>query len=127
MIIATGIDLVDITRLAAAIDRHGDSFLERVYTERERTAAPASSPRRNEYFAGRWAVKEAVAKALGTGIGEHCALTDVETTTNAAGAPILTLHGAARETASRLGIARIHISISHEKTFAIAQAIAEGA
>ena len=125
MIVSTGIDIIEIKRLTASIQRYGSHFLDRVYTAREQQAAPNSELVRGAYFAGRWAVKEAVSKALGTGIGASCAMTDVEITNDAAGAPVLTLHGAARKTAAERGIARFHISISHEREYAIGQAIAE--
>lgn len=125
MIIATGIDIIEVQRLVKSIERYGKAFLDRVYTPVEQERAPASGPARNTYFAGRWAVKEAVAKALGTGIGEHCAMTDVEVTNDDQGRPKLTLLGNAKKTADELGIATIHISISHEKLFAVAHAIAE--
>ena len=125
MIIATGIDIVDIDRLAAIVRRHGDAFLQRVCTPAELEAAPHAPAARDAYLAGRWAVKEAVAKALGTGIGEHCAMTDAEVLNDPAGRPVLTLHGAARKTADRLGIATPHISLSHARHLAVAHAIAE--
>lgn len=125
MIIATGIDIVDIERLAGVIQRHGDAFLNRVCSQAELASAPGAAPARHAYFAGRWAVKEAVAKALGTGIGEHCAMPEVEVLNDTLGRPVLTLHGTARQTATSLGIRTIHISISHERQFAVAHAIAE--
>ena len=125
MIFGTGIDIVEIKRLTASIQRYGDAFLNRVYAPEELKAAPSSEQTRATYFAGRWAVKEAVSKALGTGIGASCAMTDVIVTNDAAGKPILQLQGSAAETAHTLGIAKIHISISHERDYAVAQAIAE--
>jgi holo-[acyl-carrier protein] synthase len=125
MILGTGIDIVEIKRLTASIQRYGDAFLNRVYAAEELNGAPTSEQTRAAYFAGRWAVKEAVAKAFGTGIGASCTMTDVIVTNDSAGKPLLELRGSAAETARTLGIAKIHISISHERDYAVAQAIAE--
>ncbi|MBP5641351.1 MAG: holo-ACP synthase [Victivallales bacterium] len=125
MIIATGIDIIEIKRLASSVQQYGEHFLNRVYTKEEQMAAPTSEHVRICYYAGRWAVKEAVSKALGTGIGPSCAMTDIVVLNDAAGRPHLELRGHAAETANRLGIHKIHISISHEREYAVAHAIAE--
>ena len=125
MILGTGIDIVEIRRLANSIQRYGDAFLNRVYAHDELAIAPAAEATRAAFLAGRWAVKEAVSKAFGTGIGASCAMTDMVVTNDDAGKPLLELRGSAAETAKRLGIATIHISISHERDYAVAQAIAE--
>ena len=125
MIIATGIDIIEIKRLAASIQRYGENFLNRVYSSEEQTAAPSSEQAKMCYYAGRWAAKEAVSKALGTGIGPACAMTDIVVLNDSAGRPHLNLRGHAAETANGLGIHKIHISISHEREYAVAHAIAE--
>ena len=77
------------------------------------------------YFAGRWAVKEAVAKALGCGIGADCASIEVETCNGTAGKPVTRLSGNAAKTMEKLGGKNIHISLSHEANYAIAYVILE--
>ena len=118
-----GIDVVEISRIAAAMERHGEAFLARIFTpaEREYCAAMKTAAM---HFAARFAAKEAVAKALGTGIGEHAGWLDLEVSRSAAGAPILLLHGAAAEFAKRHGITEVQLSLTHTKDYAAANAIA---
>lgn len=110
-----GIDLIEIDRIDESVKRHGDHFLKRVFTEKERANCASS-----ERLAGRFAAKEAVAKALGTGIGEHLSWQDIEIQNNAAGMPFVTL---SKEAASNFGEPQILLSISHSKTHATAIAI----
>ena len=120
-----GIDIVEVARISAANEKHGPAFAERFLTENERTYC-ASHANPEIHQAARFAAKEAVAKALGTGIGGHCGWLDIEIARNAAtGAPAVRLTGAAAEFAERHGIARVLISISHTRDTAIAYAIAE--
>jgi len=77
------------------------------------------------YFAGRWAAKEAVSKALGTGIGKDCGWKDIVIRRDPLGKPIVEMQGAAKKTASTLGIKTIHVSISHEGRLACANVVAE--
>lgn len=125
MIIATGIDIIEIERFRKTLERYERLFLDHVFTTEEQAAAPANATTRAAYFAARWAVKEAVAKVLGTGIGEHCAWTDLAVHRSPEGKPSVSLAGKAAETAKRLGLARIHVSISHERHYACAIAIGE--
>lgn len=118
-----GIDIVEIERLSAAIARTGHAFLHHVYAEEELVAVAEESPRRLEYLAGRWAAKEAIAKALGCGIGSKCSLSDICILNDAAGAPVARLSGAAAETAKALGLGDCQISISHERHYAAAVAL----
>ena len=80
---------------------------------------------RYAFYAGRWAAKEAVAKALGTGFGPKCSWTDIDISNDSQGRPIVTLSGVTAETARELGIDTWHISISHDREYACANAIAE--
>jgi holo-[acyl-carrier protein] synthase len=121
-----GIDLVEERRIAAMLADHGERFLERVFTERERAYAESSQALRAERFAARFAAKEAVLKALGTGWSGGIAWQEVEVTRGAGGAPGIQLHGRAAEVAKSLGIGRWHLSLSHAAGFSIASAIAEG-
>jgi holo-[acyl-carrier protein] synthase len=118
-----GIDVVEIERIAAAIERHGEAFLARLYTTAER-AYCASKKDPAMHYAARFAAKEAVAKALGTGIGSHANWLDLEITNDAAGAPRLALHGQAAAYAKTHGITVIHISLTHAKAYAAANAVA---
>ena len=121
MVIGLGNDITECERIQAILQKYGDSFLDRLLTSREKEEGGS----RLFYCAGRWAAKEAIAKALGCGIGEHCALTDIEILDNESGKPEATLSGAAKRTADQLKVGRIHLSISHERHYAVATAILE--
>jgi holo-[acyl-carrier protein] synthase len=122
-VLAHGIDMVDCRRLAEAIDRHGDRFLRRVFTDAE-LAYAAEKRRRIEHLAGRFAVKEAVMKVLGTGWSGGVAWHDIETTNEPSGQPRVRLTGRCRQLADERACADILVSISHIDTHAIASAIA---
>ncbi len=124
MIIGTGIDVLEISRMRKALERHGSFFLNHVFTAAEQAEAP-SGRASFAYYAGRWAAKEAVSKALGTGIGKFCSWLDINIRRDEAGRPLVELTGSGAETARGLGITRMHISISHEGRLACASAIAE--
>ena len=121
MITGIGNDITECARIRAAAEKHGQAFLDHLLTPREQ----AESRNAVSYYAGRWAAKEALSKALGCGIGAGCAFTDIEILDNAAGRPEDMLSGAAQKTADRIGAARIHVSISHEREYAVAMAILE--
>lgn len=120
-----GIDLVDVARIAAANEKHGPAFAARFLTESERAYCDVqANPAIHQ--AARFAAKEAVAKALGTGIGGDCAWLDVEIARSPeTGAPSVLLTGAAAAFAARHHIAHVHVSLSHTADTALAQAIAE--
>jgi holo-[acyl-carrier protein] synthase len=121
MELRSGVDLLEIERLQKALERHGERFLARIYTpaERELCAGNAAS------LAARFAAKEAVAKALGTGLGD-VAWTEIEILRDGRGAPVLVLHGQARALANELGLSQWSISLSHTHKHAIAMAVALG-
>jgi len=121
--IAHGIDLVDFPRIAEMVERHGERFVNRVFTPAEQQYARAS---RNtvEKYAGRFAAKEAVLKLLGTGWRGKIAWTDIEVTNNPAGQPEITLSGEVKAIADRMRIKQISLSITHTANFAIASAVA---
>lgn len=125
MIRGIGVDIIEISRLAGAFERHGAAFKRRVYTLAEQAEGESRGRQSLGYFAGRWAAKEAVAKALGTGFGEHCRWLDISITNDASGCPVVALSGAGAATAMARGISRIHLSISHEQSLAVAYVIAE--
>ncbi|RPI62969.1 MAG: holo-[acyl-carrier-protein] synthase [Planctomycetaceae bacterium] len=120
--IAHGVDLVDCKRLREAIDKHGQRFLTRVFTEAE-LAYCIGKKREIEHLAGRFAAKEAVLKVLGTGWRNGINWTDIEVRNAPSGQPSITLSGRCREIADEMGLAKILISISHVETHAIASAI----
>jgi holo-[acyl-carrier protein] synthase len=124
MIVGTGIDLVEVPRIAAAIERHGDRFLRRVFTDAE-IAYCESKANRSERYAARFAAKEAGLKAIGTGWNHGVAWRDVEVQRLPGCRPTLAFHGKAAEIAASLGVKRISLSISHTAEHAIAQVILE--
>jgi len=121
-IIAHGIDLVDCPRIEQMMQRHGERFLERVFTPAEQAYAEKSK-NTVEKFAGRFAAKEAILKLMGTGWRGKIAWTDIEITNNAAGQPEVTLTGEVKKIADGLGIGHISMSITHTANFAIASAV----
>lgn len=124
MIAGLGTDIVEIERLGRMLEKYGDTFRERICTPSE-LAEGARRRHARTYYAGRWAVKEAVAKALGCGIGANCAFTDIELANAPSGAPALTLGGSAAEYAARRGGGKFHVSLSHESAYAMAVVIWE--
>jgi holo-[acyl-carrier protein] synthase len=121
MKLRTGIDLVEISRLENLDPAIKQRFLERVFTPIELSEAGSSS----QSLAGRFAVKEAVAKALGCGIGA-VGWKSIEVRRGPQGEPVLTLCGKAQELALQLGLAEWSISISHTATHAVGLAVAAG-
>jgi holo-[acyl-carrier protein] synthase len=118
-----GIDVVEVERIASAIQRHGEPFLARLFTAAEREyCALRKCP--ELHYAARFAAKEAVSKALGTGIGGHAGWLDLEIGHDSAGAPKLVLSGNAAVFAKARRITEIQISLSHARAYAAANAIA---
>ena len=115
----TGIDLIEIERVHSMIERYGSRFLERVFTPQEITELRENTAS----LAGRFAAKEAVAKALGTGIGA-VAWREIEILRGPRREPVLHLHGAAARLASELGLGEWSLSISHSQTHAVAMVVA---
>lgn len=124
MILGHGVDLAEVGRVRRSVERFGDRFLDRVFTEGERAYA-GDGPRREERLAARFAAKEAVFKALGTGWAQGVGWTDIEVVREASGKPVLVLHGKALEMAGALGVRKWHLSLTHTGTMAMASVIAE--
>jgi holo-[acyl-carrier protein] synthase len=124
-LIGHGIDLVEVERIRDAIERHGDRFLRRIYTTGEQAQA-GDGPLRVQFFAGRFAAKEAVMKALGTGWAGGVAWTDIDVRRLASGKPEVTLSGRCLAIGGELGVARWEISITHTGTHAAASVVAFG-
>lgn len=125
MILAHGIDLVDIPSTARLLADPGDHFLARCFTSQEQQAVGPGADRA-ERLSGRLATKEAVMKALGTGFSEGVGFLSIEVVTLSSGAPSIVLHGEAQRKAAALGIASWLVSTSHEGNMAIASVIALG-
>lgn len=122
-IFGIGIDVVEVARIASAIERHGEPFLTKIFTPAERGYCD-SRKHAAMHYAARFAAKEAVSKALGTGIGANAGLHDMEVVHDANGAPKIRLSGAAQAFAGQRGITEIQISLSHARDYAAANAIA---
>jgi holo-[acyl-carrier protein] synthase len=122
-IVAHGIDLVDCPRIEAMIERHGERFVQRIFTPAEQAYAEANK-NEIEKLAGRFAAKEAVLKLMGTGWRGKIAWTDIEIINNSIGQPEVTLAGEVEKIADKLGIKHISVSITHTANFAIASAVA---
>jgi holo-[acyl-carrier protein] synthase len=126
MILGIGTDLIEIARIARSVERYGESFLHRVYTEEEIAYCQRKKKNAAESFAARFAAKEAGAKALGTGISRGVAWTEFAVTREPSGRPVLQFHGRAAEIAKAMGIARVSLSLTHTKEMAMAVVIVEG-
>lgn len=122
-ILGIGTDIVEVPRIALMIQKHGELFVQRVYTGHEIDYCSARKAA-SQHFAGRWAAKEAVLKALGTGWSKGVQWTDIEVHNDSGGRPTIRLAGAARELCERRGVRDILITISHCRTFAVAYAVA---
>ena len=120
-----GTDIIEVLRIAQMIDRHGELFITRVYTEHEIAYCRARAAA-NQHYAGRWAAKEAVLKAIGTGWRRGISWRDVEIRNVAGGAPVVALRGGARDVVEQRRIRDVHISISHCRSHAVAYAVAVG-
>jgi holo-[acyl-carrier protein] synthase len=121
MNLRTGIDLIEISRIEEVVSRHGKHYLERIYTPAELELCG----KRAESLAGRFAAKEAVAKALGCGIGE-VDWKEIEILADALHAPILKLNGKAAQKANELGLTNWSVSLSHSQSHAVAFVVAIG-
>ncbi|MCL5965818.1 MAG: holo-ACP synthase [Deltaproteobacteria bacterium] len=125
MIVGIGVDIVDVRRVDALLARHRERFLKRVFTEAEAEYA-GRSVRAAERLAGRFAVKEALLKALGTGKSRGILWRDVETVPGPLGRPETRLYGNALKYMERLGGERVHVSVTHDGGKAVAFVILEG-
>ena len=122
-IVAHGIDLVDCPRIEQMMQRHGERFVNRVFTDAEQAYAEANK-NQIEKLAGRFAAKEAILKLMGTGWRGKIAWTDIEIINNSVGQPEVTLAGEVKKIADKLGVKHISVSITHTANFAIASAVA---
>ena len=125
MIVGTGIDIAEVPRVGQSIERFGERFLRRVFTEEEIRYCD-SKANRVERYAARFAAKEAAMKALGTGWNRGVRWRDIEVLRQPGSRPTIRFHGVAAEFAARLGTKNIALSISHTPEHAIANVILEG-
>jgi holo-[acyl-carrier protein] synthase len=124
-ILGVGTEITDYLRITALINERGERFLRRVYTNAEIDYC-SSRTEWMHHYAARWAAKEAVLRALGTGMRPGMQWRDIEIGNDSRGAPTVILHGAARTLLERRGIRRVHVAISHSRGAAVAFAVAEG-
>lgn len=122
MIVGLGTDIVEVSRISNMIERHGDSFVNRIFTPGE-VAYCRQRKFSAEPFAGRWAAKEAVMKALGTGFIQGTHFQEIEVVTEESGRPRVVLHGSTADLAKELGIDEILVTMSHCREYATATAI----
>ena len=123
MIYGIGIDVVEVGRIEAAVEKLGDAFLGRLFTESEREYC-AKQKRPALHYAARFAAKEAVSKALGTGIGGQAGWLEMEVERAISGAPKMIFSGSAADFLASEGIAEVQVSLSHAKEYAAANAVA---
>ena len=124
MIVGTGIDIAEVSRIANSIERFGRRFLERVFTPAEISYCE-SKANKAERYAGRFAAKEAAMKAIGTGWNQGVTWQDIEVQRVPGGRPTIAFHNQAEEFFRSLGAVRAHLSITHTAESAMAQVILE--
>jgi holo-[acyl-carrier protein] synthase len=124
-VVGIGTDIVECLRIAQMIERHGELFITRVYTQHEIEYC-SSRKAATQHYAGRWAAKEAILKALGTGWISGIAWRDIEVRNEVGGRPRVALGGGAREACEQRGIVELLVTISHCRTHATAYALALG-
>jgi holo-[acyl-carrier protein] synthase len=127
MILGTGVDIIEIQRIEKEIRRYGDKFCQRIFTagEREYCSSRGSARSRAQCYAARFAAKESFFKALGTGLRGGLQWTDVEVTQDEMGKPVLSVKKKAEQRILEARVSVIHVSLSHERTHAIAVVILE--
>lgn len=124
-VIGTGVDLVECARIQRSVDRFGDHFLRRVFTDGEiEYSMSMKFPAR--HLAARFAAKEAVSKAFGTGIGKAMGWRNIDIQKRSSGEPFLVLSGPAKELAERRGVTTVLVTLSHTDHHAIASVVLQG-
>jgi len=125
MILGTGIDIIEVARIAASYERFGERFVNRILLPDE-TAYCLTHKNPAPFLAARFAAKEAVSKAFGTGIGAQLGWRDMEIRRKESGEPFVVLHGNGKKLFETRGAKRLHISISHTEQYAAVVAVLEG-
>jgi holo-[acyl-carrier protein] synthase len=124
-LIGIGTDITECLRIARMIERHGELFIGRVYTPEEIKYCQ-SRKQATQHFTGRWAAKEAIMKALGTGWRRGISWRDIEIRNEPGGRPVVAVRGGVKDVVEQLGIGQIQVSISHCRSHATALAVAVG-
>jgi holo-[acyl-carrier protein] synthase len=124
MIYGTGIDIIEIKRIKSSLKKFSPRFEDKVFTDTEIDYCKSQADP-GKHFAARFAVKEAVSKSLGTGISGDVGFKDIEVINQASGKPLIKMTGRGKKLFEKLNLKSIHISISHDRYYAIAHAIAE--
>ncbi|NYF88249.1 holo-ACP synthase [Tunturiibacter empetritectus] len=125
MVLGVGTDLIETRRIQESIDRYGERFLERIFTEGEIAYCVRKKKNAAESFSARFAAKEAGAKALGTGISRGVTWKELEVRREASGKPTLHLSGRAAELAKAMGVRRVQLSLTHSRELAMAVVVVE--
>jgi holo-[acyl-carrier protein] synthase len=125
MILGTGMDIIEVSRIAASHEKFGERFVNRILLPGE-ISYGLSHRRPAPFLAVRFAAKEAVSKAFGTGIGAQLGWQDIEIRRKESGEPYVVLHGKGQELFEARGAKKLHISLSHTENYAAATAILEG-
>lgn len=125
MILGTGIDLVEVTRIAASFAKFGERFANRILLPAE-IAYCLSHKNPAPFLAARFAAKESVSKAFGTGIGAQLGWHDIEIRRKESGEPFVVLHGKGAELFALRGAKKLHLSLTHTENYAAATAVLEG-
>jgi holo-[acyl-carrier protein] synthase len=121
-LVGIGIDVVEVSRIKSSLDEFGERFLTRIFTESEREYC-LKQKRPELHFAARFAAKEAIAKAFGTGIGKEVGWLDMEIVRRPSGEPEVKLSGAALKHSQARGITQVMVSLTHAKHYAAANAV----
>jgi holo-[acyl-carrier protein] synthase len=124
VIVGTGVDLAEVPRIRASVERFGERFVKRIFTERE-IAYVERKANKFERYAARFAAKEAGMKAIGTGWRRGVRWQDFEVSNLRSGKPTLLLHGVAAQFAERLGVKNISLSLTHTEQYGMAHVILE--
>ena len=125
MILGTGIDIIEVARIASSFEKFGERFVNRILLPDE-TAYCLSHKKPAPFLAARFAAKEAVSKAFGTGIGAQLGWRDMEIRRKESGEPFVVLHGKGKILFESRGAKKLHVSLSHTQNYAAATAILEG-
>jgi len=123
MNIRCGIDIIELERVARALSRHGDRFRNKIFTEAEKSYCESMGKASLQSYAARFSAKEAVSKALGTGISKGVSFLDIEILNDVDGKPLVVLHNEARRIFDEMGGKSIDISLTHSRDYAAAQVV----
>jgi len=121
-VLGIGVDIVETARIQSSLDRFGERFLRRVFTQEEQEYC-SSMPFPARHYGARFAAKEAVSKAFGTGIGSRIGWRDIEIKRKDSGEPAIQFHGPAADLAATLGVLQALVSLSHSDNYSVANAV----